>query len=123
MTYKQARDKIIEAYFKNEINPMDVSFCFCGTLAGGAGWRRGDENYTPIDYMRMEHALLKPLTVNDYTISKGKFRWIMKENNETEERVFKGMSDALDVLRQIHIDRGEDVDKVEVFEKRKLVIA
>jgi len=47
MTYKQAYDKIIDAYFKDEIKPMDSNFCFCGTLHGAKrGWRSGDKNYS-----------------------------------------------------------------------------
>lgn len=33
LTYRQAYDKIIDAYFKGEIRPMEAMFCFCGILS------------------------------------------------------------------------------------------
>ena len=37
-----------------------------------------------------------------------------------EDKLFEGMCAALEVLKQIHKERGEDVDSVPEFKKRKL---
>jgi hypothetical protein len=119
LTYKEARNKIIDAYFKDEIEPMSMEFCFCGTLAPNCAWRsqlKGEYPYTPLEYARMESALLRGCTKNFYDN--------IKTNNLARKKVeeddlFKGMSDALDVLRQIHIERGENVEDNAVFTKRE----
>src|SRR5689334_6270018 len=63
LTYKQAYDKIIDAYFKNEIQPYDMQFCFCGTLAwsgrnSGVIGDWSNKDYSTQELRDMEHALL-----------------------------------------------------------------
>jgi hypothetical protein len=119
MTYKQAYDKIIDAYFKDEIIPMNCNFCFCGTLAHDSSWwKRSDHRdksypYSVDEYNSMEAALFGKL----YELGKAE-RW--KRNPKYEEVLFAGMSAAVDVLKQIHIERGEVIDEVPVFTKRQL---
>lgn len=125
LTYRQAYDKIIEAYFKDQIQPYNSSFCFCGTLCDNSSeWRNPEyegifKNVRHLDYMfytgsqyyEMEKALLLPL-----------FPVKIKCGKEYEDVLFSGMSAALDVLRQIHIERGENVDEdIPAFTKRELV--
>lgn len=124
LTYRQAYDKIIEAYFNDKMKPYDSCFCFCGTLCDNTSeWRNPEykgifKNIKHLDYMfytgeqyyEMEKALLLPL----YEIN-------IKYGPEYESLLFKGMSDALEVLRQIHIERGENVDEdIPAFTKREL---
>src|SRR6187431_3627039 len=99
MIYNEAYNKIIEAYFKDEIKPYDSSFCFCGTLADNtAHWfgstlgrfHRDYAGYKGLEYLRMERALLDT---------------IQGANGDYETLLFLGMSAALDVLKQIHIER------------------
>lgn len=120
LTYRQAYDKIIDAYFKDEIKPYSPKFCFCGTLCDNSmDWAKDSYlsvmkgaphndfgNYTGFDYMMMERALF----CQDGKLV-GEF---------TEEVLFTGMCAALEVLKQIHKDRGENVDNVPVFTKRNL---
>lgn len=125
MTYKQAYDKIIEAYFKNQIEPYLSSFCFCGTLCDNkTDWRAdkyegifsGDVHkdfmhYTGKQYADMERALLLPLVkVHIYSL-------------RYEDTLFEGMCAALDVLKSIHKERGEDVDEELKLTKRNLIPA
>lgn len=119
LTYKEAYDKIIEAYFKDEIKPFNPTFCFCGTLCSGDAWfkdtdfprvveHRNHSGYTGFQLGLMENALLKKT-------------WRFSHNDaEWEDVLFDGMCDALEVLKQIHKERGEDVDGVQGFTKRKL---
>lgn len=138
LTYREAYDKIIEAYFNNQIIPMDEDFCFCGTLNNNEGNWCGDLvvpnkalPYTQLQFGRMEAALFAPLMklgVNkqkDWEYPTGGYDadGIIDERIPLyEDSLFAGMSAALDVLRQIHIERGENVDEVPVFTKRKLSI-
>lgn len=142
-TYREQYDKIIEAYFRDEIEPYDGNFCFCGTLAGGCVyWSRHDiepsdfrdfetYKYTTLQFARMEDALL--LTIRKetvgysldgehfkqlYALSYFGERETIKRHSNYETALFNGMCAALDVLRQIHIERGENVDEVPVFTKR-----
>lgn len=124
MTYKQAYDKIIEAYFKDEIHPLDSSFCFCGTLCdnktdwfGSARYFHFDSHgYKGDDFVLMETALLDTIYPSDTPVG---FNCIGSPGYE--QLLFEGMCAALDVLKQIHIERGEAIDEVPEFTKRQLV--
>lgn len=128
MTYKQAYDKIIEAYFKDEIRPNEYDFCFCGTLAGNRHWTdEGDPNYSGAEYSKMELALFSSFPETKITYITGPcFEDQYAYHPETtildyEDKLFAGMSAALDVLKQIHIDRGEIIDEPIPFTQRQLV--
>lgn len=120
LTYKQAFDKITEAYIKDELNPMNGEFCFCGTLAGGRRWRYGEGDYSPEEYGEMEGPLLRGLMadVHYYTVE-GKYGIFMNKDKATEELVFKNMCNSLEVLKQIHVRRGENVEETPIFIKRE----
>lgn len=125
MTYNEAYNKIIEAYFKDEIRPMSTQFCFCGTLAvnvkednfGHEYW--DDERYSRKEYSKMEEALMIGLEAQ-YVDGGWLIYSVDKTDANYEEKLFKGMSMALDVLKQIHIERGEVIDEVPEFTKRNL---
>ena len=121
-TYREQRDKIIEAYFKGEIQPMNSNFCFCGTLAGGMSWlwRRDKHCYSLDEFRRMEAALL--FLFDDHDFEKSGIVCVHGETHpQYEEVLFEGMSNALDVLKQIHIEHGENVDEeLSPFIKRDL---
>lgn len=129
MTYKQAYDKIIDAYFKDEIRPMNPSFCFCGTLDGGSDdwcYAKG-LFYTKKEYVKMEYALLiklLPFGIEEDGGHSHPGQWsgdLYTEKEGYEDTLFSGMSAALDVLKQIHLDRGEIIDDpIETFKKREL---
>ncbi len=117
MAYQQARDKIIQAYFRDEIKPLDAKFCFCGTLCDNKSeWHDPPMHkplleYTGEQFRQMELALWLPFGVSN----------ILSSHPNYEEFLFLGMCAALDVLKEIHRSRGEDVDGVEVFKKREII--
>lgn len=115
MTYKQAFDKITEAYIKGEIKPLNSKFCFCGNLCNNdSGWRQDEGEvrkrkgyqYSREEFERMEWPLL------------GVY-YDERSNTNIEEYLFRAMCKSLDILKQIHKERGEDVDE-EIFTKREL---
>lgn len=122
MTYKEAEDKIIQAYFRDEIKPFDSSFCICGTLHGSETWNlisywpMPESPYTYEEYKRIEWPLL--FGINEFL--SGKMVYGDREtSSHWEDALFYGMCAALEVLKQIHIDRGENIDPVP-FKKRQL---
>lgn len=82
--------------------------------------------YKGNDFMRMETALLTPLHFGGTDISNEDYRdedgvLVSKEiHPEYEDRLFSGMCAALEVLKQIHIERNEDVDDSLTLTKREL---
>ncbi len=137
MTYNEAYDKIITAYFRDEIKPYNGQFCFCGTLAGFDKRDNGTYNgwfidkYSGHDLQKMEDGLL--LTI--YNVVGGNSgskynpfgeaisdldRLKTLAHPKYEDALFAGMCAALEVLKEIHRSRGEDVDNVPVFTKRSL---
>lgn len=126
MTYKQAYDKIIDAYFKDEIKPINPSFCFCGTLCDNSKewftpfsdpdkhrFHCDSHGYTGIQFSLMEAALF------DGMINAG-LNPTEKSHPNYEAGLFAGMCAALNVLKEIHLERGEDVDGVPALTKREL---
>lgn len=130
LTYQQAYDKIIQAYFKDEIRPLEPLFCFCGTLSQNSEWAFCHKSndaypYSVAEYCKMERALFssfhgfewRPCLCTIYKGSGDPEEYI----NQNEQALFEGMCAALEVLKQIHRERGENVDDVPVFKKRELV--
>lgn len=122
LTYRQAYDKIIDAYFKDQMEPYEPNFCFCGNLCDNTNdWFYGMPSETKQPYAAshgysggqlylMEQALLRHVAPGPYL--------------EYEDDLFKGMSAALDVLKEIHRSRGENVDEdIPAFTKRQLAKA
>lgn len=138
LSYRQAYDKILAAYFKDEIKPYDMQFCFCGTLAwagsrgDGTWWKQDD--YDMSELKEMEKPLLEIVrneTVGSdacpiYASVSGatetdRLRNKIKNHHNYETALFNGMCKSLEILRQIHIDRGENVDEdTPAFTKREL---
>lgn len=114
-TYQQAFNLITEAYIKREIQPMNPKFCFCGTLSPDHYWSMQHLNpirypYTTSEYGRLERALFSKMSDAVYvdimlvdSRSSDKLKY-------TEDELFAGMCAALEVLKQIHIERGEVID-------------
>lgn len=137
LTYKQAYDLLIDAYYKDKIKPYDPEFCFCGTLNNNDSdwydWRcsayasnvhEDGLNYNGRELWRMEDALLITLHIELNTENKySQFRnhFDVTEDLYYEEVLFEGFCKALDVLKQIHIERGEVIDEVCELSKRVLV--
>lgn len=136
LTYREAYDKIIDAYFKNKIEPYNGCACFVGTLLNGdSKWMecrsgydftKGDYDstrgliilkkkypYTEDEIVRLERTLLGSI----YRLSDG----LCHDHNDYEQILFIAMSETLDVLKEIHRSRGEDVDGFPALIKRKIV--
>lgn len=119
-TFKQAFDKITEAYIKGEIKVGYSEFCFCGTLTGGNyNWALRSKcvnmAYTYEEFGRMERALF---SVDPESGWEDNGAVADKKVGEDEDLLFAGMTAALEVLKQIHIERGEVIDESPVFSKR-----
>lgn len=134
MLYAEAYDRILQAYFRDEIKPFNAEFCFCGTLQGNMGWVYdwAVVNYTATEYDKMEAALLGQFFKFGVLPTADRGTWIgcgsievsrMQKHKDYEDVLFNGMCAALEVLKQIHIERGEDVEGVVEFKKRELVKA
>lgn len=132
-SYKEQYDKIIDAYFKGEIKPMDSKFCICGTLDNNdSSWCdygiKNGKHYTQKEYGRIEYALLNQMR-------RFGVEYEFAENNHTggwcgplrtdksgyEDALFSGMCAALEVLKQIHIEHGETIEDTPVFTKRNML--
>lgn len=132
MKYSEAYDKIIQAYFKDEIKPFHPQFCFCGTLNNGDGnWvdeKVCSAGYKGRELLRMELALFTPLQACGLTIIGSTMdntndvedSFLVHKHPAYEAALFEGMSAALAVLKSIHEKRGEIIDETPAFTKREL---
>jgi hypothetical protein len=139
-TYREQYDKIIQAYFKDEIKPYNSNFCFCGTLAPdiyardgyknwnnhAGGFNKKQQPYTLEEYYRMEKALFLELNAYEGRID-GKTcslssKCLERHHDGYEDALFAGMCAALDELKKIHEERGEVIDEVPEFTKRNLAL-
>lgn len=108
MTFRQAFNKVTEAYFKGEIVALDSKFCFCGTLCDNSdAWalsvsRRIHHDYNGFKgnhFVRMERALFDGIweVVPTYGCT---------DHPLYETALFNGMSAAIDEMRLIYIEEG-----------------
>lgn len=144
MNYKESYDKVIDAYFKDEIQPYHPRFCVCGNLSNKSeNW--GRSGYSNPELRKVEAALLvtihaetvgfigDPIFVEDHSYGMegnhlafyeraqangGEYEILNHPNYENA--LFKGMCAALNVLKEIHRSRGEDVDNLPALTKREL---
>lgn len=133
MTYFQAHDKVIEAYYKDEIKPLDCKFCFCGTLSPDEQWHSSHRHksgvkypYTYSEYQAMENGLFDGMFkfIKSPEILNMGLDGTLSSHQQYENAIFEGMKQALEVLKQIHIARGENVEVIqEGFKKRQLETA
>lgn len=141
MTYPEARDLIIEAYFKDEIKPYKARFCICGTLCGSCYWN--SETYSMGELRRIEGALLLNLRKLTFGIDEKEILMLpdMEDGSilvyyeplqhldlsdeipyhpNYENALFESMSAALDELKLIHEEKGEIIDPSPTFKQRQL---
>lgn len=87
-TYKKMFDKLTAAYINNEVNPFkgferylkDINTSF----------------YTPIELMTLKHSFMTT--------------YIENGGRGDENALFKAFKVTLDLLKQIHKNKGENVD-------------
>lgn len=136
ITFEKQFNKLTEAYIKNEIKPWDACACFVGNILNNTNtWSFGrvctypannkpyelvdngviyneillyaEGFYTPEEIVDLENCFLGNIT---YT----------KEGTEMyEESLFKAFEKTLDLLKEIHISKGEKIEPFE-FKKREL---
>src|ERR1035438_8380540 len=103
LTYQEAYNKIIDAYFKDEIEPMDPEFCFCGTLSPDRFWYIcGNQkyNYSKIEYTLMEEALFSGFPEVEYVgITDIEIDGQIHNVENYEDKLFNGMCASLEVLK------------------------
>lgn len=135
-SFKQQFDKLTEAYIRGEVNAFTGCECFNGNLEnrttqwtevkGGKNIISPNVNYTGLQYTEMEHAFMEPIRVflRRNVHSGSSKTWIDDYNKSSvvnadyEAALFQGFQDAIEILRQIHISRGEEVDD-RAFVKRE----
>lgn len=128
LTYIEARDKIWNAYFRDEIKPADAQFCFCGTLCNNSvDWfnlpleeHRDLMGYTGKNFVKMEVALFEGVYDK---MEDGSYQSNNEEGTKKfEEKLFSGMLAALEVLKQIHRDRGDYIPEDEPLLTKRILI-
>lgn len=129
--YSEQFDKITVAYIEDKILPYNRNFCFCGTLApleeNNKGW--SEKDYTSIQLNKMEFALLHSIREETFPDEKdvfftsdhmyGELREKVTSHPNYENALFNGMVAALEVIKQIHIEKGEVIDETPSFQKRR----
>lgn len=124
-TYKQQFDKLTEAYIKGEVNPMDRCACFVGNLLGGKNWndiidRQGfytADEIGNIEWEFMFNSTKQKLGVRCWLRNFGD-NPLAVPSAEDEQILFESFSHTLEVLKQIHISKGEIIDAAPEFKKR-----
>lgn len=143
-TFKTQFDKLTRAYIENKIIRTDSCFCFVGNLlnnnsnwANGRGdiyWTDGTRNisaedciiskkiiseviikeagglYTPIEIIMLEGEFMSNGRPDQYI-----------DDIDAEEALFRGFEKTLELLKQIHISKGENIEEQFEFKKRELV--
>jgi len=145
-TFEEQYQKIVSAYYKNELNPLQSCACFIGNmLNNNETWSRGRDFYNrshgwnimeECDKSQVESALecLKQESNSFYTIAdiiklEQNFLRISIPINciinahghkIREDNLFKAMESTLEMLREIHESKGEIVKDYN-FVKREVV--
>lgn len=117
--YSIQEAKIIDAYMSNDLDPYNNIFCMCGILTDFENsWKqeRHQSNfkdrhpYTANEYLRIESSLFFGI----FEIDK-EYR-----NPPSPDALFNGMLKGLEVLKNIHQEKGEIIDIPVTPEKRIL---
>ena len=141
MTYSVARDRILQAYYKDELNPYNHCACFIGNVLDGGDWAwcrngygnvdpfelasiqwildKGDGVYTPQDIMDMEKNFLTIINQNCQKRTDSIGFPTNKKHPNYENALFLAMDSTLDMLKACHELAGEIIDPP-VFVKRKM---
>lgn len=142
-TYREQYDKIVDAYIKDKLKPWDCIACFIGNLlngkddwAHGRTMTRGTNNVLVCDIsINDARVQLAQQCVDDESNGLYSLREIcaLEENflnyisplgidGCSEQQLFEAMCSTLEMLRLIHISKGEDVDAIPLT-KRVLEVA
>lgn len=134
-TYKQQFDKLTVAYIENKVDPYDACACFIGNLLNGKdAWLRCRQGYTyevsafrlivddkAFSCIREESGgLYTPREIIDMEYN---FLYTYGHFGKNENSLFEAFCSTLEMLKNIHISKGEDVELIGEFKKRELQIA
>ena len=147
-TYKEQFDKLTRAYIEDRVNPFADCACFVGNLLNNNG-RWGCERYwgtegdilnalekTRFSDTEIIRVVLLDESASLYTpdeiiLLERMFLRTFKDNGgsrdrddddkwDGEEALFVAFQATLDLLKQIHISKGEVIDETPKFSKRVL---
>jgi len=136
-TFKEQSEKIIQAYLKCEINAGDACACFVGNLLNNKGeWIDGRHSFEygkvdpnknmrsrAIECINQESNSL--YTLQEILELEEKFmteRYTRTGNDmNREDALFNAMTSTLEMLKQIHISKGEVIEDEITLQKRELV--
>lgn len=147
-TYKEQFDKLTRAYINNEVEPWECKACFVGNLLNNkSDWRfcrsaidlsstipmmRKDCPYLSVDTIRKEGrklyslydiASLEAFFLHHLTENGGTrmLKWTGATLTETEENaLFTAFEKTLEMLKEMHISKGEVIEETPVFTKREV---
>jgi hypothetical protein len=136
-TFKEQSEKIIQAYLKCGIEPMNPRGCFVGNLLNNTKeWRKGIGfvyGTTTADVTLKLEAMrsiskesknlyslqeIADIENNFMTIVTG--HWSHMGSDYSEDELFEAMISTLELLKQIHILKGEVIEEEIVLQKREL---
>jgi hypothetical protein len=144
-TYKEQFDKITRAYVDNEMDPLMECACFIGNLLNTDEWAIC-RTFKAIEFPYrkgttfVESDITCPIPANEHWIKEkvlhlsqglysaddiirleNNFLTVWLNGNETEDALFHAMESTLEMLKQIHIRKGEHVEEIP-FTKRQPVL-
>ncbi len=139
-TFQQQYNKIVSAYYKNQLDPFEACACFIGNMLDNtAGWvhcrklefetdEDGMCDIRSIEYWLQGGGVvprtiltLKPYfyTGIDIALMEDNFLRIYVLGGKTEDSLFEAMESTLIILKEIHKRNGELIKDYN-FEKRNL---
>lgn len=136
-TYREQFNKIVRAYLRNELSPMNSCACFIGNLLNGRSeWgllrhfssehniqdalkclkEEANNFYSPEDIQQLECTFMS-WGIGD--IFKNSITDEFKNEPDYEDRLYRAMERALLHLRRLHESKGEIIEDYE-FTRRDL---
>lgn len=140
ITYKEQFDKLTRAYINGEVNPYDCKACFVGNLLNNKkewGYLEERGSFTSMEQLKAMKCLLEEgegtySAKEIVKIELNFMRYIWEANSYInnwgngkmtpimEDCLFKAFESTLEMLKAIHISKGEQIDESPVFVKRTI---
>ena len=138
-SYSQQFNKLTEAYISEKVQPLSPCACFVGNLLNNTSdWilaKQCINNLFPFDsmfYKQAKSSIIKEsnglYTVEEIIMLERLFMVVTncfnkeeRSPEQCENRLFEAFEKTLDLLKQLHIQKGEIIYEVPVFKKRVLI--
>jgi hypothetical protein len=137
-TYKTQFDKLTRAYINGQVDMCDCSHCFVGNLLNNE-WRwaycRNIDIVNAYEYLPIENAVVKReefekliikesngfYTPEEVLLLEREFMGAGREIGDclNEDRLFYAFEKTLELLKKIHLSKGENIEQDFIFQKRK----